>query len=140
MEQIFKKGDIVEAWGLRGVVIYSLPEDSHGILVHFVLSNTLDTSLAPIRSPGDMGTVICYNFMCDGKEKDWHREPTLKLIERPKKKVKKTFWMAAGDIKDTERLMTSLLYPAEEEGEVETLLNQKEFTYKIKVEVEVEEE
>jgi hypothetical protein len=33
-------------------------------------------------------------FLHDGKAYRWHKEPSLKLIERPKKKVTKTMYQA----------------------------------------------
>jgi len=67
-DQKFKVNDIVEAFGVRGVVI-----EIRGDLVGVALANR-----------------YYVDFHGDGRQKDWHLEPSLKLIERPKKKVTKT--------------------------------------------------
>lgn len=66
----FQTGDIVEAWGVDGVV------RSIGCFIHVKFS-TRDTA----------------NFYLDGKLEEWHAEPTLKFVSRPKRKVKKTIWV-----------------------------------------------
>lgn len=69
----FKIDDIVEAFGLRGKVIKEIESGSR-ILVYWD------------DIPG-----YAEWFYHDGKESVWHKEPSLKLIERPKKMVKKKF-------------------------------------------------
>ena len=64
----FKVGDIVEWQGVRGTVNCNT---HYGVKVLFA-----DGNIA--------------NFYADGRYFDWHKEPSLKLIERPKKMVKKT--------------------------------------------------
>lgn len=68
----FKVGDIVEAFGLRGEVTRS------GDLYIYV------------SFPEGRGA----QFLLDGREENWHTEPSLKLISRPSKKVKKVFYQA----------------------------------------------
>ena len=72
----FKVGDIVEAFGLRGVVTSSNNPIGNALFVEF-----------------KSGEATW--FRTDGTLKHWHKEPSLKLIERPKKKVKKerTVWI-----------------------------------------------
>ena len=71
-----KVGDIVEWCGIKGKV------DSIGnyMKVHFYVDGIADNLI-------DWGPQ--YTFNKDGKQFDWHKEPSLKLIERPKQKVKK---------------------------------------------------
>lgn len=71
MENKFLTNDVVEWCGVRGVV----------------LNNNVHYSDLPVECKfGD--SAIRY-FTKDGKYCDWHKEPSLKLIKRPKKKVKK---------------------------------------------------
>lgn len=69
----FKVGDIVEAWGCQGKVIKM---DWAGVQVEF------DNCLEKV-------------FMEDGRYMYWHKEPILKLVERPKAKVKKILYQPA---------------------------------------------
>lgn len=71
----FKVGDIVEAFGCRGVVV-ALNESRSEPIVEF-------EGVFNVRK----------NFYRDGKYFEWAKEPSLKLISRPKKKVKKTVWV-----------------------------------------------
>lgn len=66
----FQVGDIVTAFGLKGKVISIKSSSLYNIIVDFE------------EGPQEA-------FSTDGKEMLWHKEPSLKLIERPKKKVKK---------------------------------------------------
>ena len=66
-EQEFRAGDIVEAFGCRGVVASS----GDLIFVRFNEDDRIST------------------FQLDGKEIYWHKLPSLKFVSRPKKKVKK---------------------------------------------------
>lgn len=66
----FKVNDIVEAFGCRGVVV----EINHNRL--YSVTANLDGNLEL--------------FITDGRHLDWHREPSLKLISRPKRMVTKT--------------------------------------------------
>lgn len=75
----FQVGDIVEAFGVRGEIISLENSPSYPILVKFYDTGTFWNKAA---------------FIIDGKFEDWHKEPSLKLIERPKKKVKRTYWFA----------------------------------------------
>lgn len=64
-------GDKVRAFGLDGVVI-EVTNDS-----------VLDVCVDFGPGEGERG------FLLDGREQVWHKEPSLVLVERPKKKVKK---------------------------------------------------
>lgn len=68
----FRVGDVVEAFGVGGTV--TKVEDDHQTF-----------SVRVTFNPGH-----CDYFTADGKDKPWHREPSLKLVSRPKKKVMKT--------------------------------------------------
>lgn len=72
----FEVGDIVEAFGVRGVVE----------------GNALDESIQ-VR----FGTHVTY-FYPDGKAALWHATPSLKLIERPRKTKKVKVWVNCGFI------------------------------------------
>lgn len=69
-ETKFKEGDIVEWCGVRGKVITIPGRGIHPVVCGF-----------------ENETVASFTY--DGKYMDWHKEPSLKLIEQPKKKVKK---------------------------------------------------
>jgi len=71
----FKAGDIVEFGGNKGVVLEEV--DSSFINCRF----TVDSIFIK-----DFFTVT---FTKEGRLYSWNKEPSLKLIERPKKKVKK---------------------------------------------------
>lgn len=78
----FKVGDKVEAFGVEGDVINDDINDDWGdvypIFVHF-----------------ENGHHV--SFTSDGKSHKWHKTPSLKLIERPKKtRVFKEFVNTAG--------------------------------------------
>lgn len=66
----FKVGDIVTAFGLKGTVILNNLGPPYPIVVEY--------------ETGDLEY-----FYTTGHLNSWHKEPSLKLIERPKKKVKK---------------------------------------------------
>lgn len=70
----FKVGDIVEAFGMRGeIVSIDARISKYGYLVvRYAVEN-------------DKRGYFC----ADGRLESWHKAPALKLIERPKKKVKK---------------------------------------------------
>jgi len=70
----FKVGDKVSAFGVEGEVISLDEKNNYPITVEFD-----DDHLS--------------FFMIDGRASAWHKEPSLKLIERPKKKVKKKFYL-----------------------------------------------
>ncbi len=71
---MFEVGDIVEAYRVRGKVdeIDSDPNNLYPVLVWF-------------------DSLYSDCFTLDGKTRSWHKEPSLKLIERPKKKVTGSF-------------------------------------------------
>lgn len=116
----FKVGDTVEAWGIRGKITNILP----GILSSYPILVKLD-SVSHLEE-----------FTRDGKHYNWHQVPTLKLIERPKKKVKKIYWMGATKCDGKDFLITSCLYPSEMVLKDSTT----GFKFKIKVELEMDEE
>lgn len=60
----FKVGDIFDWCGIRGTVLNI--EEKHQYGLYTRLENGLD-----------------YTFTLDGKLHRWHKEPTIKLIERP---------------------------------------------------------
>lgn len=66
----FQVGDKVSAFGVEGVV-----------------TRITDVVLFPIKV--DFPDSINTSFTIDGRYLGWHKEPSLKLIERPKKKGKK---------------------------------------------------
>lgn len=70
----FKVGDICEAFGLKCFVIDINIKHNYPVKVSFEGGH-------------------CRNFLMNGKFEDWQLEPSLKLIERPKKKVKKKFYL-----------------------------------------------
>lgn len=71
----FKVGDEVEAFGLKGKVIHVDQEfGKYPIIVEYDVNH--------MRDP----------FTLDGKLHLFHKEPSLKLINRPKRKVKKKFY------------------------------------------------
>jgi len=72
MENKFQVGDKVSAFGVEGEVLHN----NACVLKNF-----------PVVCK--FGNNVINYFMKDGKYCDWHKEPSLKLIERPKKKVKK---------------------------------------------------
>lgn len=69
-EQKFEVGDIVEAFGVRGIVINKHFGQNYELIVEF-----------------ESG-VRC-SFTSDGRVYLWNKEPSLKLISRAKKKEKK---------------------------------------------------
>ena len=73
---MFKVGDIVEAWGVRGVVTGYVNQPEY-IEVKF-----------------DNAQAYVTTFFVDGKYMAWHEEPSLKLVKRPKAKVKKVLYQA----------------------------------------------
>lgn len=69
MENKFQVGDKISAFGVEGEVV-----------------RISDDSNYPIRCNVQNHSV---SFTAAGKYMSWHKEPSLKLIKRPKKKVKK---------------------------------------------------
>jgi hypothetical protein len=74
----YQKGDIVEAFGVRGKVTNIIQTT---VIVDFFLEDK---------------RIVTMNFYSNGTLYYWHKEPTLKFISRPKKKVKKTFYTIVG--------------------------------------------
>lgn len=67
----FEVGDKVRAFGCDGTV------------------DLLDTESVRVS----FGNYNYTWFKLDGRQSDWHKEPSLILIERPVKKFKKSFWL-----------------------------------------------
>ena len=74
-EPKFKVGDKVRAFGVDGVVDAIHPESNYPVCVKYSHPDCLDYG-------GD--------FTMDGRYARWHKEPSLVLIERPKRKVKRS--------------------------------------------------
>lgn len=111
----FKKDDVVEAFGIRGIIVdnnikYNLP-----VLVLF--QNAIEEY-----------------FTVDGKFRDWHLEPSLKLIERPKKKVKKKFYLGHNDIINADINSCGNLHTYKDDDLIQ------DWKYISEVEIEVDEE
>ena len=122
-ETKFQVGDEVEGFGLRGKVTML---NRYGII---------DVCWE--------GTKNVDYFDETGRGETWHKEPSLKLIERPKKKVMKRFWLWA--VKITDVIHKSPIY-MDDEG-INTGMRQeykKEWLYQKNehdfVDIEVEEE
>lgn len=75
-ETEFQVGDVVEAFGVEGVVSEIDDNEPHYPLL--------------VKFPNGEQDY----FAISGKYISWHKEPSLKLIERPKKKVLKTMYQA----------------------------------------------
>lgn len=80
MSTEFKKGDIVEAFGCEGEVV------SDNGNTHFPLE-------VRVTIPENDSGCICLSFTKDGKWVPWAKEPSLKLISRPKRKEKRVVEM-----------------------------------------------
>ncbi len=93
-ETKFQVGDNVEAWGCRGIVRGVHPQ-------------LIEVSFG--------GTDAYIFFFSDGRFMDWHKEPSLKLIERPKKKVTKTMYQVVFQARETTCLSVEL-YASEKEA------------------------
>jgi hypothetical protein len=78
----FQVGDEVEAFGCNGTVRY-IESDP--------------TQCRPVLVCMDAEVAGWSRFTMDGKSEKWHKTPSLKLIKRPKKKVKKSFWLWTGE-------------------------------------------
>lgn len=77
-ETKFQVGDVCTYQGCEGVITaIDLREKTYPITAVFN------------EDEGQFGT-----FTLDGRHNIWHKEPSLKLIERPKKKVPKTMYQA----------------------------------------------
>lgn len=76
----FQVGDKVCAFGLDGTVTDFDQTAKYGLTVRW-----------------DNCDEECDEFMNDGRFYDYHKEPSLVLVERPVKKVKKSFWLWADE-------------------------------------------
>lgn len=88
---VFEVGDIVEAFGLKGIVVKIRDCQYFPIQVKFCNDNSA-------------------TFCSSGKLQSWHLEPSLKLIEKAKKKVKKKFWFVISDSLIKARYFSAQLY------------------------------
>ena len=75
MEQKFEVGDKVRAWGVDGVVSEIDKDSSYPVVAVF--------------KPKNIGVVL---FDEDGKYQDWHKEPSLFLVEKAKKEEPIVQW------------------------------------------------
>ena len=74
---MFQIGDIVE---------------SHGVIGKIESINDPESDCYPIVVVFDQDGIINISYYdLNGKSEAWHKEPSLKLIERPKKKVTGSF-------------------------------------------------
>ncbi len=112
----FKVGDIVEWCGARGTVFYEDINAQKPICVKFENSDYL------------------YYFSENGKYFEWHKEPSLKLIERPKQKVKKykiLFKTASGEWE-----MSSSYYETVKDFDYNNIYEDKHILPQTQIEVE----
>lgn len=97
----FQVGDIVEWCGVQGKVDSIIMEDDYSLCVLFGEDND-----------------FAY-FTLDGKYIHWHKTPSLKLISRPKKKVKKTYWISSAKSLQNNNMRTSShLYLSKADAEI----------------------
>jgi len=116
---VFEVGDIVEWCGIKGKIVFIYSESTrYPILVRFDNNE---------EKP----------FTKDGKYYDWHLEPSLKLIEKAKRKVKKKFWIIVGK-KDIEEMCIRGSYLLKKEETIEKHELPDEFQI-VEIELEVEE-
>lgn len=99
-EPQFQVGDIVEAFGVRGTVHSVFGEDG-GLRV-------------AVKFDVDLGYVP--TFSRDGLFRDWHKTPSLKLISRAKKKVKKFGYLAIVRTSQKNKYVTDILYDSYEDA------------------------
>jgi len=76
-------GDVVEWCGVRGEVLQTDSAFGPGALIPGAPGDSLQVKFPDNRTA---------YFTEDGAYFHWHKEPSLKLIERPKKKVKKVMY------------------------------------------------
>jgi len=89
---VFELNDRVTAFGIEGVVIS----------VDFAKDYPIKVDFYNGKYP---------TFTKDGKLYNWHLEPSLKLIEKAKKKVKKKFWLSIHNVEIEElRIESQTLY------------------------------
>lgn len=103
----FKVGDIVEAWGFSGQVMTIIPGSQ--------------------RIKVDFGDGYYSTFYLNGKLEPWHKEPSLKLIERPRKTKKVKVWVNAYTDYDVFTYLT--------EQEARAVAGTKAITQQIEIEV-----
>lgn len=112
----FEVGDIVEAFGLKGKI-----------------TNIYDKALYPLEVNFENNHI--FGFMIDGKYANWHKEPSLKFISRPKKKVKKSL---KGWINIYPENRTGSIYESKEQADTIGIHNRIAITT-VSIEYEVEE-
>lgn len=78
MTSKFKVGDIVEAFGLRGEIVGIKTEG------FFVVSR--EFCIEVLFNKGTESAMRQY-FLSDGRKESWHKEESLKFIERPVKEI-----------------------------------------------------
>lgn len=88
---VFEVGDTVEAFGVIGTVKEILIRDPLPVIIEF---------------PGG----LFKSFPVEGKREIWHLDPSLKLIEKAKRKVKKKFWIIISDSEIKRRELSARLY------------------------------
>lgn len=89
MKTKFEIGDKVEAFGFEGTVSGINKNDTYAVTVQF--TNGKSSS-----------------FTRDGRFYDWHNEPSLKLIEKAKKKVTKEVVLYRYTVKLEENILQSV--------------------------------
>lgn len=90
---LFEVGDIVDWCGAQGIIrdIKSPSDSIYRLMVKF-----------------ENGYFEWFTGC--GRIKEWHLEPSLKLIEKAKKKVKKKFWFVISDSLIKARYFSAQLY------------------------------
>ncbi len=78
MTSKFKIGDIVEAFGLRGEIVGIKTEG------FFVINS--EFSIEVLFNKGTESAMRQY-FLSDGRKESWHKDASLKFIERPVKEI-----------------------------------------------------
>jgi hypothetical protein len=111
----FKVGDIVEAFGVRGGV-HTICRDEPKVCVKFDVSG---------------GYVY---FCSSGHLEPWHKEPSLKLIERPRKTKKVKVWVNVYADKHTS--LHGYFHASKQDAETATRCSERHaVTQEIEVEV-----
>lgn len=87
----FKKGDIAEHGGVRGVVIEVEPDRDY-----------------PVKFIDESKLRFC--FTLNGRAMTHHTKPLLILIERPKQRVKKKGWIGIMPSNVSEMFVTTTIY------------------------------
>ena len=117
----FRVGDVVEWCGIKGKV------DSIGnyMKVHFYVDGIADNLI-------DWGPQ--YTFTKDGKQYDWHKEPSMKLIAKAKTKVKKYKVLFKGPFGEWH--MSSAYYKTVQDFDCDNIYEDKHTLPQTQIEVE----